>query len=140
MANIKAPKINQTVVLENPDKAHRILSAGLGPAKPRTATRKTPINPTAAAGRGSRIRPKITALKMAKKYQAVRFNPWGAGSKAIIIPKSKGRTAFHGIVFIFNLLVFLNTEATQDCIESCSLEDFRGILHRAPAHIHYCTD
>ena len=97
---INAPNMSHTVVLEKPDNAHLIESAGFGLTKPRAAIRKTPINPVAAAGIGSRIRPKITAAKMAKKYQAGSFNPWGAGSTAIMIPKSKGRTAFQTNVFI----------------------------------------
>jgi hypothetical protein len=103
---MNAPNISHTVVFEKPDKAHLIESAGFGPTKPRTAIRKTPINPIAAAGIGSRIKPKMTAEKMAKKYHAVKFSPCGAGSMAMMIPKSSGSAAFQTNDFILISLAF----------------------------------
>jgi hypothetical protein len=101
---MNAPNMSQTVVLEKPDNAHLIESPGFGPTKPKTAIRNTPINPIAAAGIGSRIRPKITAQNMAKKYHAVKLSPCGAGNKAIVIPKSKGRIDFQIDDFILTSL------------------------------------
>jgi len=105
---MNAPNMSQTVVLEKPDNAHLIESPGFGPTKPRTAIRKTPINPIAAAGIGSRIRPKITAEKIAKKYHALKVSPGGAGSKAIVIPKTRGKRAFQTSDFILTSFLIQN--------------------------------
>jgi len=42
------------------------------------AANVTPINPTAAAGIGSRTKPRITATKRAKYSHALIVNPVGA--------------------------------------------------------------
>jgi hypothetical protein len=75
---MNAPKINQTVLLENPESAQ--LNEALSALKPgfascsgenRTysdsrATKVTAINPMAPPGKGSNIKPTITAAKIAK--------------------------------------------------------------------------
>ncbi len=75
-ANMNAPKISHTVVLEKPLNAHLMASEGslnLGSAscsglntRPSTAATVTPIRPTAAAGTGSKIKPTMTAANSAK--------------------------------------------------------------------------
>src|SRR5512136_1609446 len=105
IANMKAPKMSQTVVLENPDRAHRIESAGLAPASPNIAIRKTPTKPKAAAGKGSRIKPAMTARKMAKKYQAPLASPCGFGKRAIRIPIAGGIKTFQAEEVMSRFLV-----------------------------------
>ena len=75
-ANIKAPKINQTVALPNPERAHLMdsfdrlnvgskMCAGVY-TNLNVAAKVTPITPIAAEGIGSNINPKITETNSAK--------------------------------------------------------------------------
>ena len=105
---MKAPKISQTVLLENPDSAQvRAAFAGLKPSLAisagenstqgaSTVTSVTPMRPMAPPGSGSTIRPTMTPAKMAKKYQACCGRPSGAGASASAMTTAMGSKARHG--------------------------------------------
>jgi hypothetical protein len=96
---MNAPKINQTVAFEKPLNPHFMDSAELVDISPKIMVRVTPIKPIAAAGRGSKINPKITDKNIAKKYQAFGDSSAGTGSKQTDIPTKTGIPIF--IPFLF---------------------------------------
>jgi hypothetical protein len=98
---MKAAKMIQTVLKENPLNAQLTAPEGVATTRPEMAPIVTPVRPTAATGIGSVITPAMTAANKAKKYQALPVRPAGGGINAITMPTRIGITSLNVLRVLF---------------------------------------
>ena len=94
---MKAVKIGHTVASEKSVSAQLSAGPGLGSMMPDIAATVTPVSPTTAPGKGSRIRAATTAENKAKKRQAAGVRPAGTGISKLSTPLARGTSERHRV-------------------------------------------